>query len=591
MKKSVSFALSTLLMLTLLPLNEANANQTRSVVGGRLYTLQCNNNHTLQLGSVNSLTGEVTKIGQPNLKSTTLLNRCRYLIAKDMTDTSDIAYVLTSSYGPINQIHSLNLQTGVLSPGIVITLGTMADAYYAPYGFTADSRTNSFYVLYARNVGSQRDNFVAKVNPTTGTVTSQTFVADGNSVLTRSTAPSFVMSGFAYNPVDSKIYIATGDSDSGNKNTGLYHLWTLDPTSGELVDLAQTKTPESANTDRIPPHSFFSIAFDYAGTIWGVGNSIPQGKVVTKSTTVSGWGVPSNLSLSTARVKDSADGEYDQIVFVPFVPFVPCGGPLTPLELQAACAAKTAADAAAAAAAARAAAPTAAEIAAAEAAAAKAAAEAAAIARAAEIAAAQNSLATALRANRAGTLSEYRAATINITTDAGLNRLNAEVLKLAANDRSDFAKIKAIADKIEFDESFFNATARPTLATYSIYGVTGVTERILAVVNAKVLELPAALRADIKAMQEIVTAESFIDRVANPATRSSISAATLVTKGLLSADSPYKFSVVQGLASYPEGSLNSMAKIEAAVKEQIEKAEAPKRRLAQIKAKIAARRK
>jgi len=37
--------------------------------------------------------------------------------------------------------------------------------------------------------------------------------------------------------------------------------------------------------------------------------------------------------------------------------------------------------------------------------------------------------------------------------------------------------------------------------------------------------------------------------------------------------------------------LNSMAKIEAAVKEQIEKAEAPKRRLAQIKAKIAARRK
>ena len=251
--------------------------------------------------------------------------------------------------------------------------------------------------------------------------------------------------------------------------------------------------------------------------------------------------------------------------------------------------------AAAAAAAARAAeiaaTPTAAEIAAAEAAAAKAAAEAAAIARAAEIAAAQNSLATALRANRAGTLSEYRAATINITTDAGLTRLNAEVLKLSANDRADFAKIKAIADKIEFDESFFNATARPTLATYSIYGVTGVTERILAVVNAKVLELPAALRADIKAMQELVNAESFIDRVANPATRSSVSAATLVTKGLLPADSPYKFSVVQGLASYPEGSLNSMAKIEAAVKEQIEKAEAPKRRLAQIKAKIAARRK
>jgi hypothetical protein len=231
------------------------------------------------------------------------------------------------------------------------------------------------------------------------------------------------------------------------------------------------------------------------------------------------------------------------------------------------------------------------QIAAAAAAVAKAAAEAAAAVRAAEIATAQTALSTVLKADKPGTLSEYRSANINITTNAGLTRLNAEVLKLAGADRTDFAKIKALADKIEFDESFFNATARPSLATYSTYGVTGVTERILPTVNAKILELPAALRVDVKAMQDLVKVENFVDRVANTETRSTVSASALIEKGLLSSTSPYKYSVVQGLAKYPEGSLNTMAKIEAAIKEQIAKAEAPKLRLAAIKAKIAARKK
>jgi hypothetical protein len=234
---------------------------------------------------------------------------------------------------------------------------------------------------------------------------------------------------------------------------------------------------------------------------------------------------------------------------------------------------------------------TAAEIAAAAVAAAKAAAEAAAIARAAEIATAQTALATVLKGDKAGTLSEYRSANINVTTTAALTRLNAEVLKLSAADRADFAKIKAIADKIEFDEAFFNTTARPSIATYAANGVTGVTERILTTMNAKVLELPAALRVDVKAMQELVKVESFVDRVANPVTRSTVNSAALISRGLLVAEYPRRHSVVNGLSSYPEGSLNTMAKIEAAIKEQIYKAEAPKRRLAEIKAQIAARKK
>ena len=234
---------------------------------------------------------------------------------------------------------------------------------------------------------------------------------------------------------------------------------------------------------------------------------------------------------------------------------------------------------------------TAAEIAAAATAAAKAVAEAAAAVRAAEVSAAQTKLSTVLKGDKAGTIDEYKAANVNITTAASLARINAEVLKLSANDRSDFAKIKAIADKIEFDESFFNATARPTLTTYAKYEVVGITERTLPTVNAKVLELPAAKRIDAAAIQEIVKVESFVDSVANPTTREAITSARLIEKGVLPAETPYKHSVRSGLASYPEGSLNTMAKIEAAIKAEIVKAGARKAKTEEIRARIAARNK
>jgi hypothetical protein len=234
---------------------------------------------------------------------------------------------------------------------------------------------------------------------------------------------------------------------------------------------------------------------------------------------------------------------------------------------------------------------TAAEIAAAATAAAKAVAEAAAAVRAAEVAVAQTKLSTVLKGDKAGTIDEYKAANISISTAASLARVNAEVLKLSANDRSDFAKIKAIADKIEFDESFFNATARPTLATYAKYEVVGITERTLPTVNAKVLELPAAKRIDAAAIQEIVKVESFVDSVANPTTRVAITSARLIEKGVLPAETPYKHSVRSGLASYPEDSLNTMAKIEAAIKAEIVKAGARKAKTEEIRARIAARNK
>jgi hypothetical protein len=121
------------------------------------------------------------------------------------------------------------------------------------------------------------------------------------------------------------------------------------------------------------------------------------------------------------------------------------------------------------------------------------------------------------------------------------------------------------------------------------YGVRNST--VAANVSAAILKLPVADRDNSQKIHEIVNFENFIDRVAVLGTRSTVRSTELVSRGLLPAESIYKHSVIQGLGSYPDGSLNSIEKIAAAVKEQIAKAEAPKRRLAEIKAQIAARKK
>jgi hypothetical protein len=121
------------------------------------------------------------------------------------------------------------------------------------------------------------------------------------------------------------------------------------------------------------------------------------------------------------------------------------------------------------------------------------------------------------------------------------------------------------------------------------YGVRN--NNVAAKVSAAILKLPVADRENAQKVNEIINLENFIDRVAVTDTRSTVKSTELISRGLLPVDSTKKHSVVQGLASYPDGSLNSMEKIEAAIKEQIFKAEAPKRRTAEIRAKIAARKK
>lgn len=235
--------------------------------------------------------------------------------------------------------------------------------------------------------------------------------------------------------------------------------------------------------------------------------------------------------------------------------------------------------------------PSPAQIAAAEAEAAIAAAAEAARLREIEIANFRATLIAKLVKGERPKLIDYNNAVLNQVTFRTVELVTDRIFLMNASKGLDFGTIVAIANEVAFYDEFFNPLYRPTVFTYVMYGYIGVTERTLKAVNAKVLDIPGAKRADVQSIQEIANEEAFVDRVANTQTRSSVTSTALITKGLLPANTVYKHSVVQGLASYPEASLNSIAKIEAAIKAEIEKAGARKAKTEEIKAKIAARRK
>jgi hypothetical protein len=154
------------------------------------------------------------------------------------------------------------------------------------------------------------------------------------------------------------------------------------------------------------------------------------------------------------------------------------------------------------------------------------------------------------------------------------------------------AKRQATIAKAKVALSTQFAASKPVTLQQFLDAGYGVRNNNVATnVSAAILKLPAADRENIQKVNEIISREDFIDRVAMTDTRSTVKSIDLISRGLLAAESTKKHSVIQGLASYPNGSLDSLEKIEAAIKEQIFKAEAPKRRLAEIKAKIAARKK
>lgn len=188
------------------------------------------------------------------------------------------------------------------------------------------------------------------------------------------------------------------------------------------------------------------------------------------------------------------------------------------------------------------------------------------------------------------TLLEYNNAAFLQVVSRTVETVNSELLALEVSKRIDVRVVIEIADRAAYLDAFFNPQIRPALETYALYGFTGVTERTLKIVNEGVLGISASKRTQRDLIQDIANREGFIDRVANPNTQAAVTASLLISKGLLPANTVYKYSVIQGLAAYPVGSLNTMTKIEDAIKAELEKAGARKARTEAILAKIAARR-
>ena len=170
---------------------------------------------------------------------------------------------------------------------------------------------------------------------------------------------------------------------------------------------------------------------------------------------------------------------------------------------------------------------------------------------------------------------------------------SAEIAQQAATAAAKAAAISttAIAKAKVALSTLFSTNKSSTLEQFLDAGYGVRNSEVAAKVSAAILKLPAPDRENTQRINEIINLENFIDRVSVLGTRSTVKSSDLVSRGLLPADSVKKHSAVQGLASYPDGSLNSLEKIEAAIKEQIAKAQAPRLRTAEIRARIAARNK
>ena len=117
---------------------------------------------------------------------------------------------------------------------------------------------------------------------------------------------------------------------------------------------------------------------------------------------------------------------------------------------------------------------------------------------------------------------------------------------------------------------------------------------VIKVVNDAVLALPMNERSNSSSIAlvsaKLAAAQTFVDRVSNVQTRPTVRSSDFIVRKLMPADTPYKYSVVVGLQSYTEASLNSMEKISAAIKAEINKALQRRELTAKIRASMASKR-
>lgn len=116
-------------------------------------------------------------------------------------------------------------------------------------------------------------------------------------------------------------------------------------------------------------------------------------------------------------------------------------------------------------------------------------------------------------------------------------------------------------------------------------------DKVVEKVNAAVLKLPLADRENAEKIAAIIKVENFVDLASTAATQKRVTSKALVELGLVAADNPNKTTIANALKKSDATSLNSIEKIQEVIKAELGAVKERKDLLAQIRAKIAARKK
>jgi hypothetical protein len=191
-----------------------------------------------------------------------------------------------------------------------------------------------------------------------------------------------------------------------------------------------------------------------------------------------------------------------------------------------------------------------------------------------------------LKSSKAISINQFQEAMYQPVSPKIIDRLNIEILKLPIELRLVEKEINSLIDALTFDQAFYDVKDRPTVDTYNLYGIPGMTARILSSVNDSILLIPSAKKTDLSVIRGIVLKYATVDQISNPLTKKSVTADQLVRIGLISVDNKNKTTILNVLKRTPGTQIDTYEKLQSAISVEMALIKARADRLAAIKQKI-----
>ena len=191
-----------------------------------------------------------------------------------------------------------------------------------------------------------------------------------------------------------------------------------------------------------------------------------------------------------------------------------------------------------------------------------------------------------LKSSKAISINQFQEAMYQPVSPKIIDRLNIEILKLPIELRLVEKEINSLIDALTFDQAFYDVKDRPTVDTYNLYGIPGMTARILSSVNDSILLIPSAKKTDLSVISGIVLKYATVDQISNPLTKKSVTADQLVRIGLISVDNKNKTTILNALKRMPGTQIDTYEKLQSAISVEMALIKARADRLAAIKQKI-----